>query len=99
MKAWPPKGWKEEQKKIEANKKMKPNIGLKILSFIIPIYGLIYFLINKSKKPICAKSYLILSVIGLIIYIITIAINIFLTGEHIDNTNAFASNLFLLCLC
>lgn len=96
MKAWPPKGWKEEQKKIKANKKMKPNIWLKILSFIIPIYGLVYFFINKSKKPICAKSYFTLGIIGLIIYIVTIAINIFLAGGHIDNINTFINSLFLL---
>lgn len=34
-----------------------PSLGLNILSFIVPIAGLILFCVNISTKPISAKSY------------------------------------------
>lgn len=34
----------------------KPNIGLNILSFCIPLAGLIIYLVHKDKSPIKANS-------------------------------------------
>lgn len=34
-----------------------PSTGLNIVSFLIPIVGLILYLTNKDNSPACAKSY------------------------------------------
>ena len=52
--------------------------GMKVLSFLFPIVGLILFLIDKDKKPVAAKEELkwagIGFAIGILLYIITLAI-------------------------
>lgn len=96
MNAWPPKGWKEEQKRIQADKKTKPILLLNILSFIIPLYGIIYFLINKVKKPISAKSYFLLSCIGLVIYIVFSILACAISRINVDNLKIFLNNLTIL---
>ena len=48
--------------------------GMKILSFIIPIAGLILFFVDKSKKPVAAKQELKWAGIGLGVRIILWAI-------------------------
>lgn len=48
----------------------KANVGLAILSFLIPIAGLIIFLVEKDKKPKTAKASGICALISFIINII-----------------------------
>ena len=52
--------------------------GMKVLSFLIPIVGLILFLIDKDNKPVAAKEELIWAGIGfgvgLLSYIVIVAI-------------------------
>ena len=51
-----------------------PTTGLNVLSFLIPLAGLVLYLVNRSEKPNCAKSYLkwaaISFAIGIVIQII-----------------------------
>ena len=52
--------------------------GMKVLSFLIPLVGLILFIVDKDKKPVAAKDELKFAAIGfgvgLALYIITVAI-------------------------
>jgi len=48
----------------------KPNIWLDILSFIIPIVGLILFFSKRAEYPSSAKSYLICSICGFVVNLI-----------------------------
>ena len=53
-----------------------PSTGLKILSFIIPLVGLILYLTNKDKKPVSAKAYGKMALIGFIVNtVISIIVN------------------------
>ncbi len=57
----------------------KPSGGLKFLCFLIPIVGLILYLVNMKDKPISAKAYGKMALIGFIIGIILyVALIIFL---------------------
>ena len=51
--------------------------GMKILSFLIPLVGLILFIVDKDKKPVAAKDELMWAGIGfgvgIVLYIITVA--------------------------
>ena len=44
----------------------KPSLGIKILSFLIPIAGLVLFCVYLWIKPISAKSYGLWALIGFI---------------------------------
>lgn len=57
------------------SKEEKASVGLAILSFIIPIAGLIIFLVNKKKKPKTAKVSGICALVGFILGIIFIALS------------------------
>ena len=50
--------------------------GMKVLSFLIPLVGLILFIVDKDKKPIAAKDELMWAGIGfgvgIVLYIITV---------------------------
>ena len=52
----------------------KPSKGLKFLSFIIPLLGLILYLVNMNEKPISAKAYgksaLIGFIVGIVLYVL-----------------------------
>ncbi len=41
-----------------------PSTGLKVLCFFIPLAGLILFLINNKEKPVSAKAYGKMALIG-----------------------------------
>ena len=41
-----------------------PSTGLKVLSFFFPIVALILFIVNNDKKPISAKAYGKMGIIG-----------------------------------
>lgn len=60
----------------------KPSGGLKFLSFIIPIVGLILYLVNMNDKPVSAKAYgksaLIGFIVGIVLYILLIAFSFLL---------------------
>lgn len=47
-----------------------PSPILKVLCFFIPIIGLILFLVNMNDKPVSAKAYGKLSIIGLVVGIV-----------------------------
>lgn len=42
----------------------KPSTGLKILCFFFPIVALILYIVNKDKKPVSAKAYGKMGIIG-----------------------------------
>ena len=47
-----------------------PSPILKVLCFFIPVLGLILYLVNMNEKPVSAKSYGKLSLIGFIVGIV-----------------------------
>lgn len=47
-----------------------PSIGLKVLSFFIPIVGLILYLVKKDQTPVSAKEYGKWALIGFIVGIV-----------------------------
>ena len=51
-----------------------PSIGLNILSFLIPIVGLILFCVNISAKPKKAKSIGIWALIGFVLGLIVVSL-------------------------
>ncbi len=55
----------------------KPSGGLKFVCFLIPIVGLILYLVNMNDKPVSAKAYgksaLIGFIVGIVLYILLIA--------------------------
>ncbi len=57
-----------------------PSPILKVLCFFIPILGLILFILNNNEKPISAKAYGKLSLIGFIVgiiaYVVVIGLSI-----------------------
>lgn len=57
----------------------KANVGLAILSFLIPIAGLIIFLVEKDKKPKTAKASGICALVSFILYIV-IWVSVFALG-------------------
>ncbi len=44
-----------------------PSTGLKVLCFFIPLAGLILFLINNKEKPVSAKEYGKMALIGWVV--------------------------------
>jgi hypothetical protein len=52
------------------------NIGLKILSFCIPLAGLILYFVKKDKEPVAAKSACTWAVVG---FSLGIIINVIIT--------------------
>lgn len=76
----------------------KASVGLAILSFIIPLAGLIIFLTQKDKKPKTAKVSGICALVSFIINIlITIIITIastVLVGTAVDAVNDYGSDLY-----
>lgn len=48
----------------------EPNTGLKVLSFFIPLAGLILFLVNQKDQPVSAKAYGKMALISFIISIV-----------------------------
>ena len=57
-------------------KKDKASIGMKILSFLIPLVGLILFITKKKEQPGYAKGCGIAALIGVIVGVIVIPITI-----------------------
>lgn len=70
-------------------KEEKANIGFAILSWFIPVAGLIIFLVKKDKEPKTAKvsgiCALISFILSLIIVVVTFLFMFFVTDEIIDN--------------
>ena len=52
----------------------KANVGLAILSFLIPLAGLIIFIVHKDKKPKTAKASGICALVSFIINIIAVVV-------------------------
>lgn len=46
-----------------------PSTGLKVLCFFIPLVALILYLVNKDKKPVSAKAYGKMGIIGIAVNI------------------------------
>lgn len=46
------------------------HVGLKVVSFCMPIVGLVLYLVNKSKAPLKAKSAGKFALIGLVVGIV-----------------------------
>ncbi|MCM1113976.1 MAG: DUF5067 domain-containing protein [Clostridium sp.] len=75
----------------------KANVGLAILSFLIPLAGLIIFLTQKDKKPKTAKASGICALVSFILYIVFCIIMTvaggFLVGSAVDE--ALSDDSFL----
>lgn len=71
----------------------EPNTGLKVLSFFIPLAGLILFLVNQKDQPVSAKAY---GKMALISFIIGIVFNIayFVFVGVLVGTGAFETIYF-----
>lgn len=56
----------------------KPSGGLKFLCFLIPILGLVLYLVNMNDKPVSAKAYgksaLIGFIVGIVLYLLIIVL-------------------------
>lgn len=61
----------------------KPSGGLKFLCFLVPILGLILYLVNMNDKPVSAKAYgksaLIGFIVGIALYVLMIVGTFLLT--------------------
>ncbi|WP_326982761.1 hypothetical protein VUJ46_21820 [Chryseobacterium sp. MYb264] len=57
------------------------HVGLKILSFCIPLAGAIIYFIKKDKEPVAAKSACNLALIGLGVNIVLTVVRIVLQGS------------------
>lgn len=75
----------------------KANVGLAILSFLIPIAGLIIFLVEKDKKPKTAKASGICALVSFILYIIFYVVMFAIGGwalskvpDEVINDNEFS---------
>lgn len=66
--------------------KEKASVGLAILSFIIPIAGLIIFIVNKKKKPKTAKVSGICALVSIILGVIMVAVSGNGTNESTNNS-------------
>lgn len=76
----------------------KSNVGLNILSWFVPIFGVIYYFIKKSEKPIEAKGTLktALISIGVNVLISIIAIILVFVGALASvNDNDYDDNLIV----
>jgi len=93
-----------ETKTSTVNNEEKAPVGLKILSFLIPIVGLIFFCINLNEKPKYAKGCGISALIGAIvipiiiivftfILITGIGLTIFNQAQDVTNNSLTAAQL------
>lgn len=57
------------------------HIGLKILSFCIPLAGAIIYFVKKDKEPIAAKSACNLALIGLAVNVVLTVIRLMTQGN------------------
>lgn len=60
----------------EPSKEEKASVGLAILSFLIPLAGLIIFITDKSKKPKTAK---VCGICALVSFVISVAFSVIMT--------------------
>jgi hypothetical protein len=57
------------------------HIGLKILSFCIPLAGAIIYFVKKDKEPVAAKSACNLALIGLGVNVALTIVRLMTTGN------------------
>jgi hypothetical protein len=57
------------------------HIGLKILSFCIPLAGAIIYFVKKDNEPVAAKSACTLALIGLAVNIVLTVIRLSMQGH------------------
>lgn len=60
----------QEKKEITTSENDAPSTGMAVLGFLIPLVGLIVWLINKETKPLMAKSAGKGALIGFIVSIV-----------------------------
>ena len=75
----------QNNKNTNSKTEDKPTIGLSILSFFIPLVGIILAAGNWKSKPISAKRYLIVSVVSVALFIF---INIVNSSNSISPSNS-----------
>lgn len=77
----------------------KANVGLAILSFIIPIVGLILFLTKKSEKPKTAKacgiSALVSVILGIVCSIIMSIASTALLGGALSDIDTYGDSSYV----
>lgn len=57
------------------------HIGLKVLSFCIPLAGAIIYFVKKENEPVAAKSACNLALIGLGVNVVLTVVRLTLTGS------------------
>ncbi|KMQ69542.1 hypothetical protein ACM39_00285 [Chryseobacterium sp. FH2] len=57
------------------------HIGLKILSFCIPLAGAIIYFVKKDKEPVAAKSACTLALIGLAVNVVLTVVRLVMQGN------------------
>lgn len=57
------------------------HIGLKVLSFCIPLAGAIIYFVKKENEPVAAKSACNLALIGLAVNVVLTVVRLALTGN------------------
>ncbi|VXB92762.1 hypothetical protein ACLB9Y_12610 [Chryseobacterium scophthalmum] len=57
------------------------HIGLKVLSFCIPLAGAIIYFVKKENEPVAAKSACNLALIGLAVNVVLTVVRLALTGS------------------
>lgn len=57
------------------------HIGLKVLSFCIPLAGAIIYFVKKENEPVAAKSACNLALIGLGVNVVLTVVRLALTGS------------------
>ncbi len=82
----------------------KPSGILKVLCFFVPLLGLILYLVNNNDKPISAKAYGKMALIGFIVSIVAYAISIVLgvalafilpTNPYVDMYDVYSDSDFI----
>ncbi len=57
------------------------HVGLKVLSFCIPLAGAILYFVKKENEPVAAKSACNFALIGFAVGCVASLVRIFLTGS------------------
>lgn len=84
---YPPQGYNQFNGNMPPQEE-KANVGLAIVCFLVPIVGLILFLVERDEKPKAAKTYGINALISFvlrIILIVIIYITVFVAGISLFN--------------
>lgn len=64
----------------------KSNVGLNILSFFVPLIGVILYFLLKKEQPVKAKNCCKSAIIGVVVFVILCIVLIILSGNAINSS-------------